>query len=168
MRSVLFWFRRDLRLVDNPALRAAANDAEVVIPVYIHAPEEEDDWAPGAASKWWLHESLVALAAELAKRGSRLVIKSGPSASTLVRLLAETDAGGVYWNRLYDPGPVVRDRGIKRELREAGYQAESFRGALMVEPWELRTGQGEPYRVFTPFWRAFARRGDPAAPLQHP
>lgn len=168
MQSVLLWFRRDLRLADNPALRAALEDAETVIPVYIHAPEEEGDWAPGAASKWWLHESLSALADELADQGSRLVIRHGPSASTLVRLLAETGAGGVYWNRLYDPAPVARDRGIKQELREAGYRAESFRGALMVEPWELRTGQGEPYRVFTPFWRAFAKRGDPVAPLPSP
>lgn len=168
MQSLLLWFRRDLRLSDNPALRAAVDRARTVIPVYIHAPEEEGDWAPGAASRWWLHESLRALQAELASKGSRLIIRAGPTREALAALLAETGADGVVWNRLYEPAVVDRDRRIKQWLRHEGYRAESFRGALLVEPWEMRTGKGQPYRVFTPFWRALARRGDPAAPLPRP
>ena len=61
MTTALVWFRRDLRLADNPALHRAASEYERVIPIYLHAPQEEAPWSPGAASRWWLHHSLAAL-----------------------------------------------------------------------------------------------------------
>jgi deoxyribodipyrimidine photo-lyase len=64
--TTLVWFRQDLRLADNPALAAAHAAGGPVIPVYVHAPAEEGGWAPGGASRWWLHHSLASLAAELA------------------------------------------------------------------------------------------------------
>ena len=76
MSVAIAWFRRDLRLTDNPALEDARAAADVVIPVYIHAPDEEGPWPPGAASRWWLHRSLSALATSLGKRGSGLVSAS--------------------------------------------------------------------------------------------
>ncbi|MDH3283721.1 MAG: deoxyribodipyrimidine photo-lyase, partial [Acidobacteriota bacterium] len=99
----IVWFRQDLRLTDNPALRAAARRGGPVIPVYIWAPQEEGVWAPGAASRWWLHESLTSLSADLSKAGSRLVICSGSSLEQLRRLIEETGAGAVHWNRRYEP-----------------------------------------------------------------
>ncbi len=59
--TTLVWFRQDLRLADNPALQAAVKRGEPIIPVYLWAPEDEGDWPPGAASRWWLHQSLIAL-----------------------------------------------------------------------------------------------------------
>jgi deoxyribodipyrimidine photo-lyase len=73
----LLWFRQDLRLSDNPALAAALEHRSPVIPVFIWAPEEEGPWPPGAASRWWLHQSLGSLSAELEKRGSRLIVRRG-------------------------------------------------------------------------------------------
>jgi len=61
--ATLVWFRLDLRLADNPALAAAAARGGRVLPIFIWAPEEEGDWPPGAASRWWLHQSLRSLAA---------------------------------------------------------------------------------------------------------
>lgn len=153
MATALVWFRRDLRLADHPALLAALERHEKVVPVYIHAPEEEAPWQPGAASRWWLHHSLAALDASLRGLGARLLIRSGETLAELRRLVAETGAGAVYWNRLYEPALIVRDTRIKQALREDGLDAESFNSALLVEPWEVKTGGGEPYRVFTPFWR---------------
>src|SRR5690606_23523936 len=153
MANALVWFRNDLRLADQPALAAALAAGQVPLCVYVHAPEEEGDWPPGAASNAWRHHSLAALDADLRARGSRLRIFCGPSLAVLQALAAACDAEAVYWTRRYEPVIERRDAGIKRALREQGLHAESFNGALLFEPWQLATKQGEPYRVFTPFWR---------------
>lgn len=153
MSICLLWFRRDLRLGDNPALCAALERHERVVPVYVHDPLAETPWVPGGASRWWQHHSLVALAQELHARGSALVVRQGSALERLRALVRETGAEAVYWNRQYDPGFVERDRHVKEALHEDGLVAESFNGGLLVEPWTLRTGAGEPYRVFTPYWR---------------
>lgn len=167
MSTALVWFRRDLRLADNPALSQACREHARVLPVYVHAPDEEAPWAPGAASRWWLHHSLDALAAALARKGAPLVIRRGPSAAALDALIRETGASAVYWNRLYEPAIVARDTELKRALRERGVRAESCAANLLHEPWTVHNGAGEPYRVFTPYWKAIARL-PPAAPLPEP
>jgi deoxyribodipyrimidine photo-lyase len=157
-RPVLVWFRQDLRLADNPALAAAVERRAPIVPVYIWAPEEEGAWPPGAASKWWLGRSLAALAADLEKRGSRLIVRKGPTEDALARLLAETGAGAVFWNRRYEPAVVARDARVKSSLRAQGVVAESFNGSLLFEPWSIANQAGKPFRVFTPFWRACMSR----------
>ncbi len=149
----LVWFRRDLRLQDNPALQAALDAGHVPVPVYIHAPHEEGDWAPGGASNTWLHRSLAALDADLRARGSSLVLRQGDSQAQLQALIEQTGAVAVYWNRKYEPATQPRDAKIKRALREQGIEADSYNGSLMFEPWDVATQQGGPYKVFTPFWR---------------
>ncbi|HEX7990221.1 MAG TPA: deoxyribodipyrimidine photo-lyase [Stenotrophomonas sp.] len=153
MSTAIVWFRRDLRLRDNPALQAAIEAGHDVIPVYIHAPHEEGAWAPGAASDAWLHHSLQQLDAQLRAIGSALLLRSGDSMAELQALIAESGAEAVYWNRKYEPATQPRDAAIKRGLRERGVQVESHNGYLLFEPWELATLQGDPYKVFTPFWR---------------
>jgi deoxyribodipyrimidine photo-lyase len=152
--TTLVWFRRDLRLADNPALRLATAAGGPVVAVYVHAPEEEAPWSPGAASRWWLHHSLAALDADLRRRGIPLTVRRGPSLPALLALAGEVGARRVVWNRLYDPATVARDTTVKAALREQDLEVESCNAALMCEPWTIRTGTGGPYRVFTPFWRA--------------
>ncbi|MFP7721362.1 cryptochrome/photolyase family protein [Lysobacter sp. A3-1-A15] len=154
MANALVWLRNDLRLADNPALVAALEGGYVPIPVYIHAPGEHGDWAPGAASNAWLHRSLARLSADLDSRGSRLRLFVGPSLETLRTLVAATGAEAVFWNRRYEPALETRDTRIKKALREQGLLVESFNSALLFEPWTLSTKQGTPYRVFTPFWKS--------------
>ena len=153
MSTALVWFRRDLRLADNPALAAALDAHEHVIPIYVHAPDEEAPWQPGAASRWWLHHSLAALDADLRRRGSALHIAHGPSLQALREIREASDASAIYWNRLYEPAITARDREIKQALLDDGVDARSFKAAVLFEPWEVMTGQDQPYRVFTPFWR---------------
>ena len=150
----LVWFRQDLRLADNPALAAAIERGYPVIPVYIWAPEEEGDWPPGAASKWWLGRSLANFSAALKKRGSRLIVRRGPAAESLSRLIAETGATAVFWNRRYEPAAVARDSSLSSRLGERGVLTESFNGSLLFDPWAIRNQSGQPFRVFTAFWRA--------------
>jgi deoxyribodipyrimidine photo-lyase len=153
MSIALVWFRRDLRLADNPALHHARERHERVVCVYVHDPDAEAPWAPGGASRWWLHHSLAALDASLHALGAALLIRQGPALARLRSLVKECGAEAVYWNRLYEPGFVERDRHVKEALRADGGIAESFNGALLIEPHAIRTGAGEPYRVFTPYWR---------------
>lgn len=160
--TTLVWFRQDLRLADNPALDAARG---AVVPVYLYAPGEEIPWAPGGASRWWLHHSLASLSEELAALGSRLVVRRcGDSLEALLRLARECGARCVHWNRRYEPAAIARDRHIKTVLREAGLEAHSFNGALLHEPHAVMTASGTPFQVFTPFWRHCVARGDPPGP----
>lgn len=161
MQTVIVWFRRDLRLADNPALHAAKGAQ--IIPVYIHAPEENAPWQPGGASRWWLHHSLTALSAQLKRCGSRLIIRTGETLSVLQELVRETGADAVYLNRLYEPVTIARDTRIKTRLNTLGIEYRSFAGSLLYEPWQIQTGSGGPYRVFTPFWRNCQKLGLPNA-----
>ncbi|MDE2305305.1 MAG: deoxyribodipyrimidine photo-lyase [Gammaproteobacteria bacterium] len=166
--TTIMWFRADLRLTDHPALVAAAAEGAVV-PVFVWAPEEERAFAPGGASRWWLHHGLAALAADLRRAGSRLILRrAADSLAELLRLARECGADRVVWSRRYEPAAVARDSLLKTSLRAAGLAAESYNAALLREPWEVRNKSGAPFQVFTPFWRHCVALGDPPAPLDAP
>ena len=158
--TVIIWFRRDLRVADNPALAAACARADRVVPVYVHAPVEDGDWAPGAASRWWLHHSLERLDARLRRLGAPLLIRRGPSAEALLDLARETGATLVLWNRMYEPLAAARDAAVAARLADAGLAVETSNAAMWIEPDVSRTAAGGPYRVFTPYWRACLPRLD--------
>ncbi len=162
-QPTLIWFRRDLRVADNPALHAAA--AGPIVPVFIL--DDHGDWPLGGAARWWLHQSLTVLNERLTKLGTPLVLRRGPSGKVLRELIKETDATGVVWNRCYEPDAVARDKIIKSDLQASGLKVESFNGALLHEPWELKTQSGNPFKVFTPFWRA-SQQTPPRQPLSAP
>jgi len=164
----LLWFRQDLRLADNPALLAALQRGGPVIPVYVDDSIQEGDWAPGAASRWWRHQSLAALDAALRERGSRLTLRRGTALATLRALCRESGADAVYWNRRYEPAAMAHDRSVKEALRSQGLIAESRNAALLVEPWQIATQAGGPFQVFTPFWRRLLAGADPPPPAPAP
>lgn len=141
----IVWFRNDLRLRDNPALASAGRDA---VPVYIVDTNEPRPL--GGASRWWLHHSLKSLLESL----GGLVIRKGDPLTELADIVAQTGAKRVVWNRVYDGYGRERDTQIKKALTDAGVQVDTFSGSLMHEPWEVQNATGEPYKVFTPFWRA--------------
>ena len=164
----ILWLRLDLRLADHPALRAALRHGGAVVPVYIHAPDEEKPWPPGAASNWWLHQSLAAFDGRLRELGSRLILRRSPTLETLQALVHETGATAVFWNRRYEPAVLARDAKVKDALRAAGVKAESFHGALLHEPWTIRNQSDRPFQVFTPFWKNCLAQPDPEEPLPAP
>jgi deoxyribodipyrimidine photo-lyase len=164
----ILWLRLDLRLADNPALQAAVRLGGAVVPVFIHAPEEEKAWAAGGASNWWLHQSLAALERDLAAHGSRLIYRRGPVLETLRALAKETGAAAVFWSRRYEPAVIVRDTRVKEALRADGLRAESYNAALLHEPWTVQNKSEKPFQVFTPFWKHCLTLDDPAAPLPAP
>jgi deoxyribodipyrimidine photo-lyase len=160
----LLWFRRALRLADNPALDAAVTNGRAVVPFYVLDDVDAGEWAQGGASRWWLHGSLASLASALRARGSRLILRRGPAEAAFGKLLADTGADTVYWNRRYEPWATTRDERLKAHLKRNGVEVRSFNSALLPEPWTLTTQKGDPYRVFTPFWKALRTDlpGDPA------
>ena len=164
----ILWFRLDLRLADNPALQAALRRGGPILPVFVWAPEEEGGWAPGGASRWWLHQSLRSLANSLENLGSRLILRRGPTCETLVAVARETRADAVVWNRRYEPALVRRDTEVKARLKAAGLTVESYNSALLCEPWTLATRVGKPYQVFTPFWKACQASASPPPPAPAP
>lgn len=148
----LFWFRRDLRFHDHPALTAAVKNSRAVIPVFIWSPGEEGEWAPGAASRWWLHQSLGELDRGLRKKGSRLVLRRGDCLGEIRTLLKETGAASIYWSRCYEPVLRHRDETLARALRAQGVSVRTFNASVLFEPWSVETGSGMPYKVYTAFW----------------
>ena len=151
--ATLVWFRLDLRLADNPALAVAAARSGPVLPVFIWAPEEEGDWPPGAASRWWLHQSLRSLDAALRRLGVPLILRRGPSLDALRSMVRESGADAVFWNRRYEPVLHARDLRVQKALLSDGLSVRTFNSALLLEPEEFSNRSGKPFRVFTPFWR---------------
>ncbi len=168
MKTRIVWMRQDLRLTDNPALYHATQGSDAVIPAYIHAPEEAAPWAPGAASNWWRHHSLKALDHALKKRNSQLLIRFGPSLDALQKLITESGASEIFWNRLYEPQLLKRDRQIKQTLEQQGIRVHEFDGALLYKPGTVLTKEQKPYRVFSRFWHTCQQLGLGEPPLPTP
>ena len=152
---LILWFRRDLRLADNPMLAAAVATGRPLVPLFIMDPEAE---AQGAAAKWRLGLSVADFAQRLQGVGLRLTLRRGPALAVLEALTAEVGAAGVLWSRLYDPVTRVRDEAVKAALRAKGLTAQSFPGHVLFEPWTVATGGGGYYKVYAPYWRAVQDR----------
>jgi len=166
--TILVWFRHDLRLHDNAALHAATRRGGAIVPVFIWAPDEEGPWAPASASRWWLHQSLLALDRSLQGIGARLILRCGPTLETLRDLIRHTGATAVFWNRRHEPAVVVRDNKIETVLNQEGIAAENFNSSLLFEPSEVQTKQGRPFQVYTPFWNACRALPAPPQPSRTP
>jgi deoxyribodipyrimidine photo-lyase len=158
----LLWLRRDLRLSDQAALIAAAAEGPV-IPVYILDDATPQHRAMGGASRWWLHHSLAALDARLRGMGSRLILKRGRSETVLSALAQETGATRVHCLRHYEPWWRNAERAVAQTLDLVRHD-----GNYLAAPGSITTRAGQPYRIYTPFWRALQERMPPPAPSPAP
>ncbi|MDO8604961.1 MAG: deoxyribodipyrimidine photo-lyase [Phaeospirillum sp.] len=161
----IVWFRRDLRLGDNPALTAAVATGRPVIPVYIHQAETDGPWAEGGASRWWLHHSLKALDQSL---GAPLHLLHGLAETVLPRLAREVEADAVLWNRRTEPWAERQDAACAAALAGLGVATRSFDAALLFKPDTIVSQSGQPFKVFTPFWKACLAAPPPPPPLPPP
>lgn len=160
------WFREDLRLHDNAAVLAAHESGKPVAAFF--CLDDEAERPLGGAARWWLHHSLNRLGTELSDLGVPLLLRTGDAASALDDAIGLISADSVVWNRRYTAEGIAQDTAIKRALTDRGIKARSFAGHLLHEPWTLTTGEGGPYRVFTPFSRAARAAGTPARPVPAP
>lgn len=149
MRKTLVWVRQDIRLLDHPALHAAAKEGDVAL---IYTIDESKDNRPlGRASKWWLKQSLDAF-----KEQAPLIVKRGEPLTILKSVIESLSIDQVFWNRCYTPYEIQRDTKIKKELQSC-VKVQSFNGSLLAEPWEIKNQKGEPFKVFTPFWKTLQK-----------
>lgn len=167
-KPTLVWLRDDLRLADNPALSAGAKAGAPLVVVYILDAMSEGIRPLGGAARWWLNGSLDALARNLAARGQKLVLRHGPAVDVLLDLATEIEVGRVFWNRRYGGGARAVDAAIKTALKDRDVAVESFQANLLCEPWTVRTQAGDPFRVYTPFWKACRQHFPPRPPLPVP
>jgi deoxyribodipyrimidine photo-lyase len=166
--ATVVWFRRDLRLSDNPALEAAVARGGPVVAAWVHAPGEEGDSAPGAAACVFLHDALQSLAESLESRGSRLLLRRGPTIKALIDLAKETGADAVYANKVWEPAFLARDAKAIAALRANGLEALLFDDGVLFPPDTVKTTGGGPFRVFTPFWRRCQSSPGPEPPRPTP
>ena len=162
------WFRDDLRVTDQPALTRAVASGRPLVCVYVDDTGEGAGRALGGAARWWLHGSLAALDAALARHGGRLLLLRGDAQREIERIVRDTGAAAVYWNRRYAQPQRDADAALKATLKARGLEVETSNGSLLNEPWEVMTGAGTPFQVFTAYWRAVRRDRLVAAPLPEP
>lgn len=164
----IVWFRDDLRLADNPALRAALDRGAPVIGLYVLDEESPGIRPLGGAARWWLHHSLASLAERLSERGSTLVLRRGPAEHVVREVVTDAAASAVFWNRRYAQPERAIDTALKSGLRGDGVEVASFAASLLFEPWTVKTGAGTRFSVYSPFWRACLALPAPRAPLPEP
>lgn len=158
--SVL-WFRRDLRLGDHPALLAAIESAAHVLPVFVLDPRLLDTDTPRS-------RRLLASVAALQKdtRGA-LVIRHGDPADVIPRLAKQVGAQQVHVSRETTPYGRRRDEAVEKALAEDGRELVATGSPYAVGPGRVVNQSGAPYKVFTPFARAWHQHGRPA-PAERP
>lgn len=149
--NALVWVRRDFRLTDNAALSAAVANHDRVLIVYIHAPDEQAPWQPGAASNWWLHHTLIAF--ENSLQGKHFHIVAGPTGETLNQLIKSENITDVYFNKLYEPALMEQEKLVTSMLENNTVSVHSFDGALLCDPFLVAPSTNQGYKVFTPYWR---------------
>jgi len=134
---IIVWFRRDLRIADNPALHEAAKTGRPVICLYVLETDTEREL--GSASRWWLHYSLKSLAADLDSIGAKLILRRGQAYRVVDMLIEETGADSLYWNRRYDLAPREIDGAIKADLsRPIGGRRKTVSICLPPSPRQAR------------------------------
>ncbi|MCB1228122.1 MAG: deoxyribodipyrimidine photo-lyase [Verrucomicrobiales bacterium] len=158
---VIHWFRRDLRLSDNPALHAAAETGSDVIPVYVLSSWKTQHGWTGPARQQFLLDSLDSLARNLEAQGSRLILRAGDAAHELRRLVQQTGARALFFNRDYDPFGRAMEQRIQSVCRKLGIECHSYQERVLHEPDAVLTGSGDPYRVFTPYSRNWLNQTKP-------
>jgi len=161
MKRVLHWFRRDLRVTDNTALSYACREADEIIPVYLLSTWKRNHRWTGPNRQEFLCGCLESLAKNLEHIGGRLILRSGLPNEQLIKLAQETGAKAIYLNQNYSPYDVEIEHQLRQVVNAAGIKIRSFKDTVILAPSEVLNQSDEPFRVFTPYARAWHRHGKP-------
>jgi deoxyribodipyrimidine photo-lyase len=161
LKTSIHWFRRDFRLTDNASLSAAAHAAEHVVPVYILSMWKQKHHWTGPNRQEFLCGCLRALAADLQAIGGRLIIRAGDAEEELEKLLIETKAEAIHCQRDPDPFGRALEQKVAAMARKRGVAFQAHPGVAMHERDEVLTGAGEPYRVYSPYAKAWEKLPKP-------
>ncbi|MFT8972621.1 cryptochrome/photolyase family protein [Zymomonas mobilis] len=164
-RPILIWFRHDFRLRDNAAITAAIQSRNPVICFYI---QESADAKTESAADWWVAESLLALNRQLKEKGGQLHLFEGDAEKIIPEIVQQSHACKLFWNRRYDFKGKETDQILKKSIRAMGLEAQSFPNNLLNEPWTVKNDKGQPFRIFSAYWRAVQRHMNIQAVLPCP
>jgi len=157
MSTAIHWFRRDLRLTDNTALAAARAAHQQIVPVYVVSPWKGPHRWTGAPRQDFLCGCLASLARNLEAKGGRLIIRHGDAVDALLALARESGAAAIHFNRDPDPfGRTVEAR-LAKAAAELGIAIHAHQDIAIHERAEVLTGSGTPFRVFTPYAKAWLK-----------
>jgi deoxyribodipyrimidine photo-lyase len=155
---IIVCFRFDLRLHDHRGMADAVASGRPIVPVYIY--DEALTTRPlGAASKWWLHQSLHALDEDIRARGARLIVAKGDTKAILTGILDKTEAKTVSCAHVFDPKTEALDKDLADHFKARHVDFERHNATLLTTPNWVRTRDGRPFRVFTPFHNALRDQG---------
>ncbi|WP_236870235.1 cryptochrome/photolyase family protein [Candidatus Bandiella numerosa] len=149
-KTVIHWFKQDLRLHDNPSLYSSCKTGRI-IPIYIFDTYNPKQYQIGGASSWWLHHSLISLQKSLS---GNLCLFLGNPKDILLYLIDKYNVCSVHWNRCYASWKIERDSDIEKFLTSKGVEVKTYNASLLWEPWETLKQDGTPYKVFTPFYKS--------------
>ena len=162
----IVWLRRDLRLADQPAFHAAAQEGPV-IPVYVLDDDRPGTRKFGGAHRWWLHHSLVSLAEDLEDAGSKLVLRQGDCVAILADIAERTGAGAIHAIKHYEHWWRTAEVALDEALPD-GCELALYDGNYLLPPGAVTTGSGTPYKIYTPFAKSLIARLPPHDPLPVP
>ncbi|EDV28556.1 Deoxyribodipyrimidine photo-lyase [Trichoplax sp. H2] len=164
----LVWLRRDLRLIDNPALFHAAKRGQLIT-VYIFDEDCSGKRRTGQACLWWLYHSLKSLRNQLSQWNIPLIVKSGKDAFTILKkLLDRYNADAIYWNRCYEPFEYNRDYSIEKRFVARKIKVETYQDRVLYEPWKVKNGKGQPFQLFPCYWNQCLSLPQPRKPYDKP
>jgi deoxyribodipyrimidine photo-lyase len=148
------WLRRDLRVADHPALVAALDAADQVVPVFVVDRTLLDGRPSGPNRRAFLQGALRSLARDMDALGGRLLVREGDPVQVIPALAREFDAGAVYCSRDVTPYARRRDTAVEQALRAVGRSLHALPGSYLSDFDEVRTSSGDPFRIYSPFARA--------------
>jgi len=150
-KTVIHWFRRDLRLSDNLSLRSAVDRSESVIPVYVVSDWIGDHHWTGPGRQKFLCACLESLAGNLDHAGGQLIFRSGKAVEQLRKLIQENEVEAIFLNKDPDPHGREVEASVKEMCQSAGVDIHEFQDVTLHDADAVKTGKGEPYKVYTPF-----------------
>ncbi|MBN2478970.1 MAG: deoxyribodipyrimidine photo-lyase [Parachlamydiales bacterium] len=151
---IIFWFKKDLRLLDNPALHYAAKENRPIIIIYIHSPKEHDFWNENSLQSNYLHNSLEKLSNHLKKKKLKLHVFEGKADQILKSVIKKTKAKSLFFNFEYEPKIYKRDQKIIKDFEKQNIDVKPFHGNLLHNPNDIKTKLGYPYQIYTQFYNS--------------
>jgi deoxyribodipyrimidine photo-lyase len=162
MRRAIHWFRRDLRIADNTALYHACHDADELIPVYILSTWKKHHPWTGSNRQEFLCGCLESLSKNLEVLGGRLILRAGHPVKELEKLVHESQAEAIFYNRGTDHYSLEIQRQLDKVFEKLQIRIFSYKDTTILEPDEVLTKEGNPFRIFTPFAKAWHQQEKPA------
>ena len=147
----LFWLRDDFRLTKNNGLIEATTNHDHVVVFYLY---KKDTYKDQEAQKWWLSRSLLNFRKQLINLNINLEIIETNSFKIFFDTLIKKKDFSIYWNKVYEPDYLKFDEYLLNIFKDKNIYHKRFKGNSLNEINEIKKGDGTPFKVFTPYWRA--------------